>query len=74
MPQMHFYVSEDVAEDLRRRARAKRMSVSKYIASLVRTKIHPGWPEGYFENVIGAWKGRTFDRPPQGEFERREKF
>ncbi|MEX2213978.1 MAG: hypothetical protein WD768_07610 [Phycisphaeraceae bacterium] len=30
-----------------------------------------GWPEGFFENVIGAWRG-DLERGDQGEYESRE--
>jgi hypothetical protein len=71
MPQLHFYVSDEVADDLRRRAKASRQSVSKYVAAIVRRDLHPGWPKGYFEEVIGGWKGRALKRAPQGEPEER---
>ena len=72
MAQLHFYVPADVAKDLRRRAKANRQSVSKYVASIVSREVHAGWPKGYFEEVIGGWKGRPLKRAPQGAFEERE--
>ena len=32
-----------------------------------------GWPPGFFENTAGKWEGE-FERPPQGEFEKRLEF
>ena len=32
-----------------------------------------GWPPGFFEKTAGAWQGE-FERPPQGEFEKRLEF
>ncbi len=32
-----------------------------------------GWPEGYFENVLGNWQGEL-ERPAQGDFELRNEF
>jgi len=72
MPQMHFSVPESVASAIRRRAKARGLTVSKYLASLVEAQVHPGWPPGYFERVVGCWKGPPLERPPQGEFEERE--
>ena len=72
MPQMHFYVSEATAQDLRRRAAAAGLSVSRYLAQLVQTPTKQGWPDGYFENILGGWKGEPLERPPQGEHEARE--
>jgi hypothetical protein len=71
MPQLHCYVAEDVAEVIRRRARERGLSVSQYLAQLAEQDAAIGWPPGYFESVIGGWKGDPLVRPPQGEFEER---
>jgi hypothetical protein len=31
------------------------------------------WPDGFFEATAGKWVG-DFERPPQGEFEKREEL
>jgi hypothetical protein len=31
------------------------------------------WPRGFFENTAGKWVGKL-ERPPQGEFEKREEL
>lgn len=31
------------------------------------------WPPGFFEATVGQWVGE-FERPPQGEFEKREEL
>lgn len=74
MPQLHCYVPEEVAEVIRRRARACRLSVSQYLAKLAEQDAAIGWPPGYFENVIGGWKGDPLVRPAQGEYEEREQL
>lgn len=75
MPQLHFYVPESVAKDLRRRARRRGVPLSKFIAQVVVKKgAQKGWPPGYFERVVGAWKGEPLVRPPQGDFDKREEF
>lgn len=74
MPQLHCYVAEDVAEVIRRRARARGLSVSQYLAHLAEQDAAIGWPPGYFEHVIGGWKGDPLVRPPQGEYEERERL
>ncbi len=71
MPQLHFHVSDEIAEKVRQRAKADRVSVSKYLAGLVKKEVESGWPEGYFETVVRGWKGGSLDRPPQGDFEDR---
>lgn len=67
MPQLHLYVPEKDAAELRARARAARMPLSKFLASLVRREIHKGWPPGFFETYFGGWKGEPLERPPQLE-------
>lgn len=74
MPKLHCYVSEAVAEVIHRRARASRLSVSQYLARLAEQDAAVGWPPGYFENVIGGWKGDPLVRPSRGEYEERKRL
>jgi hypothetical protein len=74
MPQLHLYVAEEVASLVRQRARARRMTVSGYLADLVRREVASGWPAGFFDDVVGAWAGKPLRRPRQGRFERRERL
>ncbi len=73
MPQLHLYVSDEVAERIRMRARAKRVSVSQYLADTIEQQVVSEWPEGFFSHVVGQWQGPP-KRPPQGKFEAREVF
>jgi hypothetical protein len=66
------YLAEDVAERVRARAQASGVAVSRYLADLVRREVGAGWPEGFFEEVVGGWAGEALDRSPQGAFEERE--
>lgn len=72
MPQLHLYVPDDVAETVKARAQAKRLSVSRYLAEVVRQQVAGDWPRGFFEEVAGGWKGRRLRRPPQRPHERRD--
>lgn len=71
MPQLHVYVTDPVAREARRRAEAEGLSVSRYLARLLQRELGPGWPEGYFDRVVGAWQGDPLARAPQGEPETR---
>lgn len=51
MPQLHFYVPDLVAEQIKRRAAQAGQPVSRYVAELVMRDEGQGWPAGYFENV-----------------------
>jgi hypothetical protein len=37
------------------------MSVSRYLAELIRREVGAGWVEGFFEEVIGGWKDSISD-------------
>lgn len=51
MPQLHFYVPNDVARMIKRRAAQANQPVSRYVAELVKRDAIQGWPEGYFESL-----------------------
>lgn len=71
LPQLHLYVEEGVAGLVRLRARARKMTVSGYLADLVRREVASGWPVGFFDDVVGAWAGRPLRRARQSRFEKR---
>lgn len=72
MPQLHLYVPDTTAELLKRRAEERGLTLSKYLAEMVRQEVDgEKWPEGFFEDVLGAWEGEL-RRPPQGSYEERE--
>lgn len=72
MPQMHFYVPESLAAKVRQRAKVAGLSASRYLAELVKREVSTGWPEGFFEDVVGGWQGEPLERPSQGTYEARE--
>jgi len=74
MPQLHFYVADAVAAELRKKAEGKGLSISKYLAEIARREVCSDWPEGFFEEGIGGWQGSLLTRPEQGELEEREPF
>ena len=71
MPQLHLYVPEQIASLVRQRARARKTTVSGYLADLVRKEVAAGWPPSFFDDVVGGWAGKPLRRPPQGRFEGR---
>ena len=74
MAQLHLYVSDEAAAEIRRRAEASGMSVSRYLARLVRQGTTAGWPAGWFGRVPGGWHGDPLERQPQGAFESRDQL
>lgn len=73
MPQLHCYVPEPLARKLHERAEAAGQSTSRYLAELIRREVSSGWPDGYFEQVVGAWQG-ALERPAQPAAEVRDPF
>jgi hypothetical protein len=71
---MHCYVHDDAAKAIQRKAEARGVSVSRYLAELIQREVGGGWPDGYFEAVVGKWQGQPPERPPQGELEVRSEF
>ncbi len=72
MAQLHFYVPSEVEDQLRHRAEAAGLTLSRYIAQIVRREIGGGWPDGFFEEVAGGWNGPTLERADQGTAEVRD--
>lgn len=72
MPQLHLYLPEETAKALRQRAKAKGLTLSKYLAESVRREVGGGWPKGFFTEVAGAWRGEGIKRPKQLPLEERE--
>ena len=72
MAQLHCYVPEEIADRAQRRAKQSGLSLSRYLAELVKcdTSAAAGWPEGYFD-LFGKWKGAPLEGPPQLPLEKR---
>jgi len=66
MPQLHFYVPDDVAEMIKRRAAQANQPVSRYVAELVKRDAGQGWPEGYFESLSRGAGGAALTHEPPG--------
>jgi len=71
MTSLEITLPDEVAETVKAKAEAAGKSVSEYLADLVVAKAN-GWPERFFEEVVGGWKGEPLERAPQGEFEKRD--
>jgi hypothetical protein len=74
MPQLHLYVPEDVAIKVREKAKARNLTVSRYLAEVIRREVGEGWPEGYFERVCGTWEGEFPELIRQKAEELEEEF
>lgn len=74
MPQLHCYVPKEVAREIRRRAQAEGLTVSALLGRMLQREISTGWPEGYFDDVVGGWQGEPLERPLQPPLEAREEL
>lgn len=54
MMRLYCYVPEALARKVQERAKAAGVSTSRYLAELIRRDVGSGWPEGYFEQVVGG--------------------
>lgn len=72
MAQLHCYVPEEIAQQAQRRASQSGLSLSRYLAELVKRDAAnaAGWPPGYFDLFVPI-EGAELTRPPQGEPEER---
>ncbi len=73
MAQLHCYVPDEVAKLFQQKAKHVHLSVSKYLATLVKNEICTTWPDNYFD-LFGSWEGAPLERPEQGEYEQRQEF
>jgi hypothetical protein len=74
MPQLHLYVPDEIADAAKARAKAEGKSLSSYLADLVVSEVAGEWPNGFFERVVGGWKGDPLERPKQARAERRDRL
>ena len=73
MPQLHCYVPDEIAAQFQQKAEHAHLSVSKYLAKLIKNEIASQWPEGYFD-LFGSWEGDPLERSEQGVYEKREEL
>ena len=75
MAQLHCYVPEEIAQQAQRRAAQSGLSLSRYLAELVKRDAGAGasWPEGYFD-IFEKWEGAPLERPPSVPLEERLKI
>ena len=71
MAQLHFYISDSVADKIKVKAEQAHLPVSRYLAELVKREFANQWPEDYFE-VFGKWEGDPLQRPIQEAYEQQE--
>jgi hypothetical protein len=48
------------------------MRVSRHLAEIIRRDVGEGRPPGFFDAVVGGWKGEPVVSSPQDPFEVRD--
>lgn len=73
MPQLHCYVPDTIAQQVKNKAKHAHVPVSQYLALLLKKDIKNEWPEHYFD-IFGSFANDPLKRPDQGELEIRDKL
>lgn len=76
MTQLNFYVSDLIEKKIRAAAKKRKMTVSAYVAEIVKKEIsavsNTEWDEKFF-SLAGSWEG-SFDQPERLPPQEREKL
>jgi len=68
MPQLSLYLDNQTLKAVETKAKARKISISKYVKEAIEKDIHANWPKNYF-NLFGSIKDTTFKVPKDLEFE-----
>ena len=63
MPQLHLSVDERTVKLLTQRAKDRGVSLSHYLAQLVKKEFPEPWPDGYLDSVIGCCSDGPLEEP-----------
>jgi hypothetical protein len=74
MTQLQIELPDEVAVEVERRAERQGLSVARFVTKLVEREVGKGWPKGFFEEVVGGWKGEPLERPAALTLETREEL
>lgn len=72
MAQLHFYVPDALAEQIKARAAQAKMPISRYVAELVKRDVGLGWPKDYFKKISSGASAAPILRDPSGPPEERQ--
>ena len=67
MPQMSLYFDEALASQVTERAKKERVSVSHYVADIIRAHINDEWSSEFLA-CFGSLAHGELKRPEQGDF------
>ena len=67
MPQISLYIDEPTLKKVENAALRQHVSISKWVAEQIRTRIEPVYPP-HFEDLFGSISDTTFIRPKEPSF------
>ncbi|HAO30002.1 MAG TPA: hypothetical protein DCQ43_01505 [Treponema sp.] len=73
MPQLSLYVTQEQFSKIGNEAHVKKMSLSKWVVSMIMEHLEPHYPAGWGD-LFGSVSDTSFERPKQPKLEQRETF
>ncbi|MBI2982397.1 MAG: ribbon-helix-helix protein, CopG family [Deltaproteobacteria bacterium] len=72
MSQLNVYVPDDLAKEIRHKARESGESISRFLSRLFRKEVgkKKGWDKNFFTKIVGGWKGELSEVERSGPEER----
>ena len=64
MPEIRLQLPEEIATRVLEYATAHGMTVDSYITEIITRETYSTWPEGFFQQVVGGWRGEPLQRFP----------
>ena len=65
MPQLHFSVDRDTAAAITRQAAEAHVSLSQYLAGVMKRELRGAWPEAYLSEVVGSCASDPLHEPDE---------
>ncbi|MDL2263998.1 hypothetical protein LJC31_05040 [Synergistaceae bacterium OttesenSCG-928-I11] len=69
MPQLSLYIDQETLTDIEREAKSRDMSISRFVADILRKNISPGWPDGYGALFGAIAEDASFAEPEELSFD-----
>lgn len=68
MPQLSLYLDDRTLKAVENKAKAQKISISKFVREAIEKDIQSNWPKDYFA-LFGSIKDSTFKAPKDLKFE-----
>ena len=65
MPQLHFSVDSETASRLSQAAANQNVSLSHYLARMVKREVGGAWPDAYLDGVVGSCRDDPLIEPAE---------